>query len=132
MADSTEAANPLHEARALLRTFAQTKHTVLRLRSDNLQLFLSRDPALRARDVPAAAVAAVAKVTEELTAPHLGTLAALAPLGSRVEQGAEVARLMVLDRETVLRAASAGTVIAHHHAVGALVEYGQPVLTLAS
>ncbi len=123
---------PLHEARALLRTFTHTGLRTLEVKTERLSLFLSRDPAVRYAPQPSAPLPPTASgPTTNLTAPHLGTLADLAPLGTRVTAGQPVATLRVLEREALVLAESDGEIVAHHHARGALVEYGQPLLTLA-
>lgn len=126
-------ATPLHEARALLRGFTHTKARALDVRTDRLLLFLSRDATVRYAARPAAAIPpADVGPAHDLAAPHLGTLADVAAVGTRVSAGQAVATLRVLDRETLIVAESDGEVVAHHHASGALVEFGQPVLALAA
>ncbi|MES2301758.1 MAG: biotin/lipoyl-containing protein [Pseudomonadota bacterium] len=124
--------NPLHDARALLRGFAHSKLRALDVRSEGLALFLSRDEAIRYRGRQAAAPAAQEDhgPATDLSAPHLGTLTGLAPVGTRVAAGDIVARLMVLNRETTLVAQADGMIVAHHHAEGALVEFGQPLVAI--
>ncbi|MCH7629002.1 MULTISPECIES: hypothetical protein [Novosphingobium] len=126
-------ATPLHEARALLRTFAHSKARALDVRTDRLSLFLSRDATVRYAAQPAAvAPPAAVGPANDLAAPHLGTLADVAAVGKRVSAGQAVATLRVLDRETLIMAESDGEVVTHHHALGALIEFGQPVVALAA
>jgi biotin carboxyl carrier protein len=130
--------DPLHDARALLRGFTHSSLRSLDVRGEDLSLFLSRDATIRrSPDAGAPAPEQAAPDTAsgpppaDLPAPHLGTLASLLPVGARVAAGDVVARLIVLDRETALVAPTDAIVFAHHHAVGTLVEYGQPVIALA-
>lgn len=123
-------APPLHEARALLRTFTHTGLRTLEVKTERLSLFLSRDPAARYAPRPSAAAPAPAPTTD-LAAPHLGTLTDLAPLGTRITAGQPVATLRVLERDTLLLADADGEIVTHHQTLGTLLEYGQPVLTMA-
>lgn len=125
--------NALHDARALLRGFTHSKLRSLDLRSAGLSLFLSRDEAIRflGRQVAAPAPQEDHGPATDLSAPHLGTLTGLVPVGTRVAAGEVVARLMVLGRETAMVAEAEGLIVAHHHADGALVEFGQPLVAIA-
>lgn len=123
---------PLHEARALLIQFARSPLKSLHVRTPALELFASRDPAIRFADTIASAVAPKDEGgTIDLLAPHVGTIARLAALGTRVTAGESYGALAVLDDERPLVAERAGTIAAHRREIGALVECGEPVAALA-
>ena len=125
---------PINEVRALLRAFAKTDVKACRVVVDGLEIFLSRDPSIHAVDMMAAPMPVVGRETKaalaDLLAPHVGTLAALCAPGTAVEAGATYGRISVLDEEIELLAETNGIVATHCHAVGELVEYGQPLVTL--
>ncbi|WP_068086790.1 acetyl-CoA carboxylase biotin carboxyl carrier protein subunit [Novosphingobium rosa] len=124
----TETAHPFHEARALLRQFQHSKARSCHIRTEALEIFFSRDASHRA---PArAAPPAKPSTASALAAPHLATVVDLAAVGSQVRAGEAVGQLRVLDRQAPLLAASDGIVAEQHVAPGALVEYGQTLLTL--
>jgi biotin carboxyl carrier protein len=120
---------PLHEVRALLRAFTKSDWRAAEVRAGDLEVWFSRDASLRPDYGVQAPEAVLAGA--ELKAPHLGTLAWLADLGSVIEAGAEYGRLRVLDEERVLLAESGGVVAQHRRAVGELVEFGEPLVSLA-
>lgn len=123
---------PLHEARALLRQFSQSKLRVCEVETAHLSLFASRDPAMRR--APAAIEpghAAFPPDTTDLVAPHLGTLHAPVPVGTAVRAGATVAMLIVLDRHRPVLAEIDGIVSMHLRAPGDLVQFGEPILALS-
>lgn len=125
MADAT----PLNQARALLYQFGKSDLKSMRFAVDGLTVFLSRDLAYRAYQVPGR----LAPPLDEgvaVGAPHLATITGLAPAGSMVKAGEPLATLHVLDRATPLLAERDGIVVAQHCHEGALVEYGQPVISL--
>ncbi|HZU64298.1 MAG TPA: hypothetical protein VFF98_11485 [Novosphingobium sp.] len=131
----TEPASPLHEARALLRQFQHGKARACHIRTPTLELFLSRDRACRPQALPPAPdpdPAPAALPASPLAAPHLATVVELAGVGLAVAAGDVLARLRVLDRHSELRADSACVVAAHHLAPGALVQFGEALLSIQS
>jgi biotin carboxyl carrier protein len=123
--------DPLFEARALLRTFLKSDWKSCDIVTDRLTLFASRDPAIRARQARQVLAAAAPVPIVELCAPHLGTLVSLAVPGTRLEPGTVYGRVAVLDEERDILADQSGHVTAHHQQIGALVECGQPLVSLS-
>ncbi len=123
--------DPLFEARALLRTFLKSDWKSCDIVTDRLTLFASRDPAIRAHQARQVLAAPAPIPTIDLCAPHLGTLVCLAALGTRLEPGTVYGRVAVLDEERDMVADQAGNVAWHHQQAGALVECGQPLMSLA-
>jgi biotin carboxyl carrier protein len=103
---------------------------------DGLEVFLSRDASISAAQLgeaqPAAQVPLADGALAELLAPHVGTLAALCAPGTTVSAGEAYGRISVLDEEIELVCDSGGVVTAHCRAIGELVEYGQPLVTIAA
>jgi biotin carboxyl carrier protein len=126
----------INEVRALLRAFAKTEVKAIRVVVEGMEIFLSRDASIRADQLGAAQVAgaepAVDAALAELLAPHIGTIAALCAPGTTLSAGEAYGRISVLDEEIELVSDSGGVVTAHCRAVGELVEYGQPVVTIAA
>lgn len=123
--------DPLFEARALLRTFLKSDWKSCDIVTDRLTLFASRDPAIRAHQARQVLAAPAPVPMVDLCTPHLGTLVSLAAPGTRLEPGAIYGRVAVLDEERDMVADQAGIVARHHRHAGALVEYGQPLLSLS-
>lgn len=123
----------VNDARALLREFQRSKLRACHLRTNAMELFLTRDPALRppARAAPTAP-AAEPPVLAHLTAPHLATLVEMLAVGSAVSAGTTLARIALLEEEILLHAEHDGVVAAHHATQGDLLEYGQRILHLAA
>lgn len=119
----------LHEVRALLRTFANSDWRAAQVRTSDLEVWFSRDAALRPEGNAASAEALA--IVAELKAPHLGTLAWLADPGTAIAAGAEYGSLRVLDEERALVAESGGVVARHRRAAGDLVEFGEPLVALS-
>lgn len=124
----------INEVRALLRAFAKTEAKAVRVVVDGLEIYLSRDASIRA-DQFGAALPLGEAAQEDLTqllAPHIGTIAALCAPGTSVAAGEAYGRISVLEEEIELVSDTGGVVTAHCRAVGELVEYGQPVITIAA
>jgi biotin carboxyl carrier protein len=127
-------ASGINNARALLRDFLRSDWKSCHLTTDDLEVFFSRDPAIRAPHATSslAQTATVeAQVIATLTAPHLGTLVDLVPPGVVLAPGDRYGRIAVLDAERALIAEAGGTVMQHRFAAGDLVEFGQAIVTLA-
>jgi biotin carboxyl carrier protein len=124
-------ASTINDARALLRSFEKSEWKACHVKTDVLELFMSRDPEIRVGQV-AASVAPEPAIIAELTAPHIGTLAFLAAPGTRIAAGAVYGRIAVLDEERDLISSRGGVVDRHFHAAGAQVEYGQPLVALTT
>jgi biotin carboxyl carrier protein len=127
-------ASGINNARALLRDFLRSDWKSCHLTTDDLELFFSRDPAIRAPHATspvAQATTVEAQVIATLTAPHLGTLVDLVSPGVVLAPGDRYGRIAVLDAERDLIADVGGTVLHHRFAAGDLVEFGQAIATLA-
>lgn len=121
--------SPLHEVRALLRQFAKSEFRSCHVRTGALEVFFTRDAALR----PEAALAPAALgETTELCAPHIGTLAELELPGTAIPAGGVYGKLAVLDEFRELVSERGGIVAEHSRALGELIEYGQPIITIAA
>ena len=121
-------ANILHEVRALLRQFVKSDFRSCDVRTADMAIFFSRDPSIR----PEAATApASLGAVSELCAPHIGTLAELAGPGTAIPAGGVYGKLAVLDELRELIAQTGGTIAEHRRAIGELIEYGQPIVTVA-
>ena len=140
----TPAEAALRDARALLHTLTRTPLAELHLASGDMEVFIAK-PAGRANPMRATPFPAGAAVTAEvatsaavvpvaevvvLRAPHVASVAWLAPEGAELQAGATAVELRVLDTVEALAAPSAGRVGAHRAAVGELIDYGSPVLEL--
>jgi biotin carboxyl carrier protein len=123
--------DPLFEARALLRTFLKSDWKSCDIVTDRLTLFASRDPAIRAQQARQVLPTPAPAPMVDLCAPHLGTLVSLVAPGTRLEPGAIYGRVAVLDEERDMVADQAGILAWHHQQIGALVEFGQPLVSLA-
>ena len=122
----------LGSVRALLRDFIQTDWRDAYLRSDDLELFLSRrygvNPMQQAEEVP---TETASPDRHGMNAPHLGIFHALAEKGAVVRKGDIIANLDVLGRETEIIAETSGKV-ALIEATGSLLEYDDVMLELTA
>ena len=117
------------EASAFFAIFAGSRWTSCHLRTDAMEIFVSRgadvaNPMTGVVPEPAAAR------TTALRASHLGTLVALAEIGTVLAAGQAYARIELLGEEIELVADAGGTVAGHLLPIGALAEYDQPVLNV--
>jgi acetyl-CoA carboxylase biotin carboxyl carrier protein len=67
-----------------------------------------------------------------VTAPHVATLVMLDASGTTVAAGGVIGRMALLDETIDLVSDTGGTIVAHRAAPGALIEYGQPIVTIAA
>jgi len=118
-----------NEALAFVQLFARGSWTSCHVRTGQLEIFVFRDPG---HDNPMVAPrpAPMEVAGELLTAPHVGTLIELAPIGSCIEQGGCYAALSLLDTRIDLVTDHAGTIADHLQPLGALVEFDQPLVRL--
>lgn len=100
----------IQDARALLAAFVRHDATRLEVRlRPATSLTLSRDRP--------------AQTGTPLRAPHVATIDSCKPLGSRVEEGATIATLRVLDRTIDLPSPSSGMLASILVEAGQLVEF---------
>jgi biotin carboxyl carrier protein len=125
----TTPAREFDEALAFVQLFALGSWTSCHVRTGKLEIFVSRD-ARHENPMVARRIAPAEIAGEPLTAPHIGTLIELAPIGSRVEEGACYGALSVLDDRVDLITDHAGTVADHLQPLGALVEFDQPLVRM--
>lgn len=123
----------LGEVRALLALFGRSQLRDLWVSAGDWSVFLARadgaaNPAAGATVAQPVAAPAAEHV---VTAPHLGIVCELTPTASVVAQGQRIAELRVLDERRPVLADRAGTVTALLAGEDALVEFGQPLLTIA-
>ena len=130
----------IDDARALLDTLLTSGWQDIHVESGTTEIFIARDGGRSnpMRQVPAFPVAASAAQEEpedqvhSVTAPHVATVVDVAAIGTWVDDGARVATIRVLDVEEMVAAPHAGTIIAIHAEVGALVEFMTPILSLGA
>jgi biotin carboxyl carrier protein len=137
-ADKDIAVQAITDARALLDTLLGSGWHELHVQSEDMEIFLARPGggANPMRFVPAVVVEAPAAITAAgaetvVKAPHVATLVDALPIGTTVTAGQKVATLRVLDEEEGLEAPCAGTVVRIGAEVGALLDFGAAVLTIA-
>lgn len=132
--DSSHAA--IQDARALLDTMLAHDWQELHVVSGGIEIFLARREGcanpMRARMVAAPSIAPPLPLGKEvpIKAPHVATVVSLAQVGKAVAAGDTVVVLRVLDEEHRVVAAGAGVVESVGAAVGDLVEFDMPLLTL--
>lgn len=123
----------ISDTRALLRIFEKSDFRDLHLRIDGFSVFLAKTGGcanpMHDRVAPAPARSTS---SHAIAAPHIASLASALPTGSIVAIGDVVARLSLLDEFIDVTAEQAGTVEAVSAKVGDLLEYGSPILELAS
>ncbi|UVO51999.1 hypothetical protein M0208_16325 [Sphingomonas sp. SUN019] len=126
-------ADPVTEARALLFQFQRSSLKACHVVTQSFELFASRDPAIRAPSTSMEPTVEAAPVAETIVeAPHVATLVTLEAPGTIVAAGGAVGRIALLDETIDLVSDTGGTIVAHRAAPGTLVEYGEPILTIAA
>lgn len=134
--------DPMKDARALLLQFTRSSLKACHVATGELEVAFSRDPDIAISALlqqPAAVGATIgpldaAPATDEilLGAPHVGTVQWLAAVGAKVAAGEPYARLGLLDETVDVTSAAQGALVRHHVAVGALVEFDQPIASFAN
>jgi biotin carboxyl carrier protein len=127
--------NPvLVEVSELLRRFAGADWRDLYVRTARYTLFIAKaggapNPMLG----PAVESEAVARQSLEytITAPHVGTVSSIAPVGAEIESGSSAIRLVVLGETIEVRSEHAGIVTDLLAQPGDLVQYETPLLRIA-
>lgn len=124
----------INNARALLEAMVAGGWEQVCITGPEGDYFLARDagtanPLLSPGEAPVQPV--VESTPLAVSAPHVGTVTWLTPVGQTVAEGAVVARLAVLDEEIEVLAASAGTVADHCVKIDDLAQFGTPLLVLA-
>ena len=129
----------LNDARALIDTLVSRGWQSAAVRVGNSEFLLSRDELLDrglplnvTAEAPGAAPTAAPAQLQTVSAPHVGTLAEIAAVGSTVARGEMVAVLAVLGERVEIFAPESGRVIGHKVEPGALVEYGQILAELTA
>ena len=142
MTDPTAAA--INDARALLQTLMASDWREVHVRSGEAEIFIARDgggPNPMREPAPTASAAPTAgpvSLTEAravsdtvVTAPHVATLMEALPAGSVVSAGQTVASLRVLDETETIAAPVSGIIVRLSAAVGDLVDFKAPILSIA-
>lgn len=135
-----KARSAITNARALLDTMLANGWDQVCITGEEGDYFIARTPGtpnpLIAPAAPVAAapapVAAAAVVPRSITAPHVGTVAWLAALGTSIAKDEVVARLAVLDTQVDVVAPEAGTVSAQTVQIGDLAEFATELVTLVA
>jgi len=125
----TTPAREFDEVLAFLQLFARGAWKSCHVRTGQLEIFVSRD-ARHENPMVARGPAPLESAGETLSAPHIGTLIELAPIGSYIEEAGCYAALSLLDTRVELITDHAGTVADHFQPLGALVEFDQPLVRL--
>lgn len=127
----------LAEASAFFALFTRSEWGSAHVRSPEIEVFVAREQGVR--NPMSVAITEVEMATDfalepavggELRAPHVGTVAELASIGTRLEDGECYARLDLLGETVELIVEESGTVVEHLLPVGALAEYDQPIVRL--
>jgi biotin carboxyl carrier protein len=132
---SEEAQRAINNARALLDAMLAGGWQQVCITGNEGDYFIARDrgianPLLVAGETPAAPVPQ--GPAKAIMAPHVGTVAWLVPVGHAVAAGDVIVRLMVLDEQVDVVAASAGKIAEHHVRIDELAQFGTPLLALAA
>lgn len=123
------AADRFRDAAALFALFTQSSWSSCHVRTEELEMFVARGPSNANPLVDAPDVEPLAS-TALLHASHLGTVTALARVGTTIVAGQTYARLDLLGDTIELAATESGTIAEQLVAIGALAEYDQPLLAL--
>lgn len=134
-----KARSAITNARALLDTMLANGWDQVCITGEEGDYFIARTPGtpnpLIAPAAPVAAApapVAAAVVPRSITAPHVGTVAWLAALGTSIAKDEVVARLAVLDTQVDVVAPEAGTVSAQTVQIGDLAEFATELVTLVA
>jgi biotin carboxyl carrier protein len=130
----------VNDARVLLAQLGSSQWSELHVRTPQGEIFIGR-PGARPNPMRVAGSGAASEFTDSgpqparaaealVRAPHVGTVGAVLPAGSRVEANAVVLRLLVLGEETEVRSPHAGVVGEILAGAGAFVEYDSPLFSL--
>jgi biotin carboxyl carrier protein len=133
----------IDDARTLLDTLLASDWQDIHVVSGDTEIFIARDGGRSnpMRLAPAADTAAIAVVEPAapvtgndatVTAPHVATIVSLPTVGSHIESGAALATIRVLDADDIVAAPQSGTVTVLHAAVGDLIEFKAPILSLGA
>ncbi|KEZ21045.1 Acetyl-CoA carboxylase, biotin carboxyl carrier protein [Sphingobium yanoikuyae] len=126
------------DARALLDTLVSSDWQELHVVSGETEIFIARadggfNPmraAANVSDVELPAAPATGPETSVMT-QHVATLVHALPVGTDLKAGDTVATIRVLDTEEAIPAPVAGRITSLSADVGALLEYGMPILSIA-
>lgn len=126
-------------ARALLDAMLTGGWAELCVQGEEGDYFVARNPGtLNPLLAPAAATVAEVETAcsadgpvKTISAPHVGTLGWLAPVGTVVAVGDVVAHLDVLDERIAVAATVDGQIMAHAAQPGDVAEFGTPLVTIA-
>lgn len=125
----------INDARALLDALLANDWREIHTRSGDVEIFIARDGGAPnpMRDVaPPARAAPVAREPDQaVTAPHIATLAEVLPAGTKVTRGQTLATLRVLDDSHPVEAPVGGTITRLDAAIGDLLDYKAPILSIA-
>ena len=133
-----KARRAIDNVRALLDTLLASGWAEVCVTGRDGDYFLARhsgtpNPLIEPVGEVAALASAPAVVTvANVKAPHVGTVAWLAPLGTRLAEGDVAALLMVLDESVEVLATAAGTVRAHRALLDELAEFATPLVELVA
>lgn len=137
---SSETANDraITDARALLDTLVSSAWQELHVVSGETEIFIARaGGGINPMRVLAAPVEPDLPVTPLdgaetcVMAQHVATLVDILPVGTDLQVGERVATIRVLDVEETIPAPVSGRIVSLSVDVGALIEYGTPILSIA-
>lgn len=123
----------IDDARALLDTLVANGWRDAHVVCGDTEIFIARDggqPNPLRQAVAASLHDEVQRPLVEVKSPHVATLVDTAPIGTRVVAGQAIATIRVLGEDETIAAPSGGEIAAISATVGALLEFGTPVLSL--
>lgn len=123
----------INDARALIDWLVANDWQEIHLLVGDTEIFIAqaagRPNPLRAED--ASVAIEIGGSTEMIVAaPHVGTIVDLPAVGAAVTKGEPLAIIRVLDTVENIVAPTSGAVTALHVDIGALVEFGEPMVSL--
>lgn len=133
MTDHESLRRAINDARALLETMTRNELARLHVSSGGVEIFMSRHKESSPLSIVAEEPTASPQrsfVEHRVTAPHVATLVRSPAIGTRVNAGASVATIAVLDEAQDLISPVTGRVSLLEAAEGDLIEYGQTVLVI--
>jgi len=138
MSSDTAIDRAITDARALLDTLVSSAWQELHVVSGETEIFIARaGGGINPMRVPHASVNAAVPVSPVsgleicVMAQHVATLIDMVPVGTYLQAGEPVATIRILDVEATIAAPVAGCIVSLSAEIGALIEYGTPILSIA-
>jgi acetyl-CoA carboxylase biotin carboxyl carrier protein len=119
----------LENVRALLAAFARSPWRDLHLRTELAEVFIAKT---NGGANPMVAQQADQHNVKTVRAPHIASMLSVLPNGTKIAAGDVVATIELLGAPIEIVSADAGTILSAEGFPGGLVEYDQPLVTLAA